>query len=131
MSGEMRMVRDALFLGALAAPVAAAAAYLARGLDGALSAFVALGIVLGNAALSAAASAIAGRRSASTAAAVALPSFAFRMLGIFVAMALLARAPFVDRPTFALTFGVAVAVVIALEARTWKRTPWIALSLKE
>jgi 4-hydroxybenzoate polyprenyltransferase len=60
---------------------------------------------------------------------ISLPSFALRMIAIFTAMAFLKNRSFIDQPTFALVFGLAVTAVIVLEARGWKRTPWLALTL--
>jgi hypothetical protein len=50
------------------------------------------------------------------------------MGAILVALAALKNASFIDRPTFALTFGVAVTAVLVLEARGYIRTPWLAIN---
>lgn len=125
MSGEMRLVRSALGWGLVAAVPVGGLAYLARGADGAVSALIALGIVLANAVAAAALSALAGRLHSLAAGFVSLPSFMVRMGAIFVALAFLKNASFIDPPTFALTFGMAVTAVLVLEARSWKRTPWL------
>lgn len=129
MSGETRLVRGAVAWGALAAIPASTLTSVARGPDAGLSVLLAAGIVLANAALAAAISAFAGRLSTLTAAFVSLPSFAFRMLGILAALSALKGRAFVDEPAFALSFGLAVVAVLALEAASWKRTPWIALTM--
>lgn len=126
MSGEGLIVRGALAWGALAVVPAAGVAYALRGEAGAASVALAAGIVLANAALAAGLSVLAGRISTTTAAMISLPSFAFRMMLVFGALAWLRGQSFIDRPAFALSFGTAVMVVVALEARGWKRTPWLA-----
>lgn len=125
------MVRGALAWGAAAAAPATALAYVLRGSRGAASVAIAVGLVLANTALAAGATAIAGRISATAAMFVSLPSFGVRMLGILAALAALKGRSFIDRPAFALAFGVAVTAVIAFEAVRWSRTPWIGLTLNE
>ncbi len=131
MSGEVRIVRPALAWGATAATAGAVLAYLVRDAAGAISVALAAGIVLTNAALAAGFSALAGRISTATAALISLPSFTVRMALIFAALALLKGQAFIDHATFAATFGIAVTVVLYLESRTWRRTPWIALTMEE
>lgn len=131
MSGEFRLVRRALVWGALAAVAGAALAYALRGTDAAASVAIAASLVLANTALAAALSAGAARISISAAALMALPSFSIRMGGLFVALQALKGRPFIDEPSFVLAFALAVTAMIVLEARTWKRTPWLALTLKE
>jgi hypothetical protein len=45
-----------------------------------------------------------------------------------VVLAALKNASFIDKPTFALTFGAAVTAVLVLEARGYIRTPWLAMT---
>lgn len=125
MSGEARIVRGALTWGALATPPVAGLAFLVRGAGGALSVAVASAIVLANAGLAAGASALAGRASTMSAAMVALPSFAVRMIAIVLVLGWLQTVPSIDRPVFAFAFAAWVTAVLALEARGWKRTPWL------
>lgn len=125
------MVRGALLWGAVAVVPIGGISFLARGRAGAISALIALGIVLVNAGLAALMSALAARVSRTAPMMISIPSFALRMLGVFLALALLKGASFIDQPAFALTFGFAVTAVLVLEARSWKRTPWIALTLTE
>jgi len=125
-SGETRIVRGALVWGAAIAVPAVGLAYLLRGSNGAVSVGIASGLVLTNAAAAAGLSALAGRISTIAAAMISLPSFAVRMLLIFLALVWLEGQPGIDRPAFALTFSIGVMLVILLEARGWKRTPWLA-----
>jgi hypothetical protein len=46
-------------------------------------------------------------------------------------MAWLRSVAFVDVPVFAVTFGVAVAGMVAIDWRVWMRTPWLALTFDE
>lgn len=131
MSGEVRLVIAALKWGLIAAAPISGVAYLARGMEGSTSALIALGIVLANAGIAAGLSGLAGRAGATMPAMISIPSFGMRMLAVFGAMAWLKGRSFIDQPTFALTFGFAVFAVIVLESLQWKRTPWIALTLKE
>src|SRR5438093_849442 len=130
MSGEARIVRPAMMWGLLALPPVAGIAYLARGSHGAISASIALGLVMANAGAAAAISALASRKHVMAAGFVSLPSFAVRMAVILVVLTLLKDASFIDKPTFALTFGAAVTALLVLEARGFKRTPWLALTLE-
>lgn len=122
----MRIARGALKWGAAAALPAVGLTFLIRGGDAALSAGIALGIVLVNAGLAAAISGLAGRISATAAAMISLPSFALRMIMIFLALVWLQSMPAIDRPIFAAAFAAGVVTVVALEARNWRRTPWLA-----
>jgi hypothetical protein len=128
MSGEFRVVRDALLWGVAAAVPVGAIAYLARGGDGAASALIALGLVLANCFVSALVSAFAGKLSKFGAMLVSLPSFAIRMSAIAAALVLLKGRSFVDEPTFALCFGLALTAALVLQARSMRRTPWLALT---
>lgn len=127
----MRMVKSALGWGTAVALPGIAIAYLLRGRDGALSAAIAIGIVLANAGAAGAISALAGRISTATAALVSLPSFTFRMMMVLTAFALLQGKTFIDETTFGIAFGLSVAVVLAAESVRWARTPWISLTMKE
>ncbi|MGZ4105056.1 MAG: hypothetical protein ACXVP8_07315, partial [Actinomycetota bacterium] len=96
-----------------------------------VSAAVAIGIVVANAAVAAVLSAAAGRISFTAAGLVSFPSFFLRLGGIAAAFTALGRLSVIDRGTLAVTFGLALVFVLALEARAWKRTPWLALTFKE
>jgi len=125
------MARGALLLGAVLAPVASGAAYLARGGEGAAAAALAVAVAVGNFAVAAAISAFAGRRSPIVAAYVGLPSYVVRMPIVLAILALLRGRSFVDEPSLFVAFAVAVAATLAYEANLWRRTPWIALTFGE
>lgn len=126
MSAETLIVRGALTWGAVASVPATGLAWALRGPEGAISVAAAAALVLGNAGAAALFSAAAGRISAAAAAMVSLPSFGIRMMLMFLALTWLQGQPSIDRPVFALAFSLGVMVVIAMEARDWKRTPWLA-----
>jgi hypothetical protein len=129
MSAEARLLRPALIWSLVAAGPVVGIAYAARGDHGAVSAAIAVAIVLLNAITAAVISGAASRLHALAAGFISLPSFAIRMAAILVALAALKNASFIDKPTFALTFGAAVTAVLVLEARGYIRTPWLALTL--
>lgn len=132
MSGEVLLVRRALVWGAVATLAGAGIAAGFAGTRGAASVGLGAGLVLCNAALAGAMSALAGRIAGATAAGfVAIPSFAIRMGMLLTAMTMLQGRAFIIEPLFAAAFGLAVPLVLYVEARTWKRTPWIAMTLKE
>jgi hypothetical protein len=128
MSGEGRMVRGGLLAGALALPIMAGLATALRGSHGGLAAITALALVLANFAVAGYTLVFAARRSKTMFPAVALPSYAFRMLGVLMAMKYLHDVPAIDRPTFAITFGVGVAALLAYECWLYAKTPWLALT---
>lgn len=130
MSGEMLLVRRALVWGGIAACAGAALAFAIRGVDGAASVAIGAGLVLGNTFIAAGLAWAAGRMSKWAGALVALPSFALRMGLLFGALQALKGRSFIDEPSFVAAFALAITATIVLEARTWKRTPWIALTLK-
>jgi hypothetical protein len=105
-SGEGRMVRGGLLAGALALPVVAGLATAIRGTAGGLAAVAAISLVLANFAVAGYALAYAARRSKTMFPAIAMPSYALRMFGVLMAMKYLHDVSTVDRPTFAITFGV-------------------------
>ena len=128
MSGELLVVRHALRWGVVLTVPLAAAVGAFRGLPGAFSVLIGLGLVLGNTALSAGISALAGRFFPFGAAMIALPSFAFRMAAIVGVMTVLDGRGSIDATAFAIAFGAGLMAVIVMEARAMKRTPWIALT---
>lgn len=131
MNGELRLAREAVGWTLIGVVPAAGIAYLARGDKGAISAAIAVGIVLVNAVVAAALSTAAGRISFAAAGLVSFPSFFLRLAGIAAAFTALGSLSIIDRGTLAVTFGLALVWVLALEARAWKRTPWLALTFKE
>jgi hypothetical protein len=128
MSGEMRVVRGVLVWGCAAAVPIAAVALAARGAHGGITAAIAVAIVLGNVALSAAISALAGRANQFGAAMIALPSFAIRLSAIAAILVALEGRAFVDKTVFAVVFGASLVAVLFMEARAMRRTPWLALT---
>lgn len=125
------MARGALYLGVVLAPIASGTAFILRGTEGAVAAAFAVAVAVGNFAIAAAISVIAGRRSPVASAYVGLPSYMVRMpvvLGVLVA---LREQSFIDEPSLLITFAAGVAVTLAYEAVLWRRTPWIALAFGE
>lgn len=131
MSGEGLLVWGALRAGGIVLVPASALAWVLRGPSGALAAASALALVLANLAVAGAVLVLAARRSPTLFPAVAIPSYVFRMAGMFAAMSALLDRPLIDPSSFAVTFGAGVAGLLAYEWMIWARTPWIALSLKE
>ena len=123
-------MRGALVWGVAGAAVASLAIWPVRGTDAAVSVLLAGGLVLANAAASAAISVLAGKVSSTGSAMIALPSFAVRMSLMFLALIALDGRPFIDEPVFALSFCGALTLVLLMEARGFKRTPWIALTFQ-
>ena len=128
MSGEGSMVRGGLLAGALALPVVAGIATLIRGAPGGLAAVAAVALVLANFAVAGYVLAYAARRSKTMFPAVAMPSYALRMFGVLMAMKYLHDVAAIDRPTFAITFGLGVVALLAYECRLYVKTPWLALT---
>lgn len=129
MSGEYRMVRDALKWGLFALPVGIVVGFLVKQGIGASSVAAAFVLVLFNTAVAAWIATVAGRKNALMAAGAALPSYVTRMALMTFGMWLLLKAPFIDKGTFLASICVAVAGTLAIETRTYKRTPWAALTL--
>ena len=128
MSGEGRMVRGGMIAAGLALPVAAALALAFRGTAGALGASAAIALVLANFAVAGLTLAWTARRAPVMFPAVAMPSYAFRMIGVFLAMKFLRGTQAIDHPTFAITFGLGVVALLAFECRLYAKTPWLALT---
>jgi hypothetical protein len=124
----MRIARGALAWGAVVAVPATGLGYLLRGPAGAASVAVGVGLILANTAASAGLSTIAGRFSPVGGAMMSLPSFAFRLTMLFAALAVIDGRAFIDEPSFVIAFVGALVLVLAMEARAWRRTPWLVLS---
>lgn len=124
----MRLTKSAVLTVALVSVPASLVAALFAGSHGLFSVVVAVGIVIGNAFAAAGLSAMAGRISRTGAAMIALPSFALRMTAIVVLLELVKLHGFVIPALFAASFGTAVALVLVIEARNYRRTPWLALT---
>jgi hypothetical protein len=128
MSGEMRLTKGAVLVTAGVALPASVIAGLVDGRRGVLSVTIAIAIVLANALAAAGISMFAGRISRTGAAMIAMPSFALRMAVIVAFLELIKPHDLVAPPIFAATFGAAVVLVLVIEARTFRRTPWLALT---
>lgn len=122
------MVRAGLVAGAAAAPPVVLVALAVRGGTGGLAALAALGLVLANFAVSGATLAYAAKRNQTLFPAVAMPSYAFRMLGVLMAMKTFREIDAIDVPTFAVTFGTGVVALLAYECWIYTKTPWLALT---
>ena len=129
MTSERRLVRGIGPWSLVAGVAATGISFAVRGAEGAASAAIALALVLANALAAAAISAASSKLSPTAPAMISLPSFTLRMGALFAVLSVLKGVTFIDQPTFALTFGLAVTAVVVLEARNWKRTPWLALTL--
>lgn len=128
MSGEGRIVKDALLFGPAVAGAGAIVLGVTRGSAAAASVLIASALILGNAGLSAGISAVAGRITPTGPAMVSLPSFALRLSLLFSMMAWLTGKSFVDETVFAISFACALVFTLVMEARAWRRTPWLALT---
>lgn len=127
MRGESRLISGALRAGGVAVVPATAIAFLVRGTEGALAVIAALAIVVGNLVAFGLIMMLAARVFPDAAPAFAIPSYAFRMIGVFLAMAAVHSTSAIDPPTFFVTFAVGLAGILAYECVIWARTPWLAL----
>lgn len=131
MSGEGRMVWAVLRAGLVAAPVVTGLAFLIRGADGAASSATAIALVLANALIAAWMLVWAAKRQPVYFPLIAMPSYVLRIGGMFLLLAKLRVADWIDVPTFAIVFGWGVLGSLVVEWRIWSRTPWIALTFGE
>ena len=131
MKAEGRLVWGAVRAGALLLVPGTAAAFAVRGTKGALAVVAALAIVVGNLAVSALALNIAAKRSPMSFPVVALPSYAFRMMLVFVAMGTAYASPAVDETAFTIAFAVGLTVILFYECLLWARTPWLAIEFSK
>lgn len=131
MSGEGRMAWAVLRAGLLAAPVVTGLAYAVRGGSGAASAAAALALVLANALIAAWMLAWAAKRQPVYFPLIAMPSYVVRIGGMFLLLAKLRAAEWIDVPAFAIVFGWGVLGSLVIEWRIWSRTPWIAMTFGE
>jgi hypothetical protein len=125
--GESRLIAGAFRAGAVALVPAAGIAWVLRGGPGALAVLIALAIVVANIAVSGLVLMIASRRAPENYPMIAMPSYALRMVAVFAAMAAAHATSAIDQGTFAITFALAVVVILAYECFLWARTPWLAL----
>ena len=127
MRGEGRLISGALRAGAVALVPAVPLAWIFRGTAGALAALIALTLVVANIAVSGLALLIAARRAPENYPIIALPSYAFRMAGVFSVMGAVYASGSIDQPTFTVTFALGVVGILVYECVLWARTPWLAL----
>ena len=120
MKAEGRLVWGALRAGALLLVPGAAIAFAVRGTEGALAVVAALAIA-GLALM------IAAKRSPLGFPAVALPSYAVRMMVVFGAMGAAYASPRIDEAAFTVAFAVGLTVILFYECLLWARTPWLAI----
>jgi hypothetical protein len=125
--GESRLITGALRAGGVAVVPATAVGFLVRGTEGALAVVVALGIVVGNLVLFGLIMMFAARVFPDAAPAFAIPSYAFRMIGGFTAMAAVRSTTAIDPTTFFVAFAAGLVGILAYECFIWARTPWLAL----
>jgi hypothetical protein len=122
------MVRGGVAAGALVTPAAAAIAFAVRGRAGGLAVVAAFGLVLANFAISGAILTLAARRYPLMFPAIAMPSYALRMLSMLFAMQQLRQVSAIDHLTFAVTFGAGVVALLVYECWLYTKTPWLALT---
>ncbi|HJR19142.1 MAG TPA: hypothetical protein VJ922_05425 [Actinomycetota bacterium] len=128
MKAEGRLVWGALRAGALLLVPGSAVAFAVRGTEGALAVVAALAIVVGNFAISGLALMIGSRRSpVGGLSVVALPSYAIRMVLVFVAMGAAYTSPRIHEMTFTIAFTAGVVGILIYECLLWARTPWLAI----
>ena len=127
MRGEGRLILGAFRAGGVALVPGTAVAWAVRGRAGALAVLLALGIVVGNIAVSGLVLMIAARRAPSSYPMIAMPSYALRMAVVFAAMGVAYTSRVIDAPTFTVTFALGLIGILAYECFLWARTPWLAL----
>ena len=128
MTGEAQIARAALIWSGVLALPSIGLAYFAYGAKASTSVASAFAIVLGNVALSAVFAGVGARIGGKAPIAMSLPSFAIRMLLTIGALAAIKGQSFIDEPVFVASFCVALTVVLILQSRAWKRTPWLFLA---
>lgn len=128
MTGEAQIARAALVWSAVLALPSIGVAYLAYGAKASTSVALAFGIILGNLAVSGLFAAVAARIGGMAPIAMSLPSLAIRLLMSAGILAAVKGQPFIDEPVFVASFCLALTVVLALQSRAWKRTPWLFLA---
>lgn len=127
MKAEGRLVWGALRAGALLLVPGTAIAFTFRGVEGALGVSAALAIVVANLAVSGLALTFAARLSPLGFPAVALPSYAVRMMAVFGAMGAAYASPRIDDASFTIAFAAGLTVILFYECLLWARTPWLAI----
>ena len=127
MKAEGRLVWGALRAGALLLIPGTIVGFALRGSGGAFAVAAALAIVVGNLAASGFALMLTAKRPVGGLSAVALPSYAIRMVAVFVAMGAAYSNRHIDHPTFTVAFTAGVVAILVYECLLWARTPWLAI----
>jgi hypothetical protein len=128
MTGEARIVQGALTWSVgLAIPATAIAWWLA-GANAAASVGCAALVVVLNLGLTVAFDRLGRRFDARTRVILSLPSLAVRMVVALTALSILRAQAFIDAPVFVASFCATLILVLVLQSRDWKRTPWLAIA---
>lgn len=120
------MAKGALLWGALMVIPAACVGGLIGTVDTGLSIGFAGIVVLGNVAIAAGFAWLGARMGGWAALAMALPSFAVRMIFALIALVVLREQPFIQAGVFVASFAVFLTVALFVQSRTWRNTPWLA-----
>jgi hypothetical protein len=118
---EREMVRRGVAVGAVTAPLAFGAGYLAGGPGGALSSLIALAVVVGNFAAHGISLAWAAGVSIAAVQAVALAGFVVRMAAIAGLLFALDATAFFSPVVFGITVAVGTLILLSYEARLVRR----------
>jgi hypothetical protein len=125
--GETRLIWGAVRAGVSLAPPGALLGWGLRGPRGAVAVAAALALIVTNLVISGLALVLASRIWPLNFPAVALPSFAIRMAGVFAGMAMVHGSGLADPMVFTTAFAAGLVLVLVYELRLWARTPWLAL----
>lgn len=128
MTGEARIARGALIWSAALSIPAIAIAASVSGAEAAWSIAAAAGVIALNLVLTVVFDRIAARFDARTRVILSLPSLVLRMIVALTALTILRVQPFIDAPVFVGAFSATLLLVLVLQSRDWKRTPWLALA---
>lgn len=120
------MAKSALRWGAIFAVPASLIGLVLGGPRIGLSIFFAALVVLGNVGIAAGFAHMGARMGGWASLAMALPSFAVRMIFALIALAALQQQSFIERPVFVSSFVLFLSAALYLQSRTWRTTPWLA-----
>jgi hypothetical protein len=126
LTGEIVMARSALIWGALIAVPAALLGGFLVSTDTGWSIGLAALVVLGNVAIAAGFAWLGDRMGGWAALAMALPSFAVRMIAALIALVYLRNQSFIEEGVFVASFALFLTAALFLQSRTWRNTPWLA-----
>lgn len=128
MTGEARIVRGALTWSVALGTLAAGVSGLVAGPKVAASIAAAVLVLVVNLLLTAGFDAVGRRYDARTRVILTLPSLGVRMVVALTLLEVLRPQPFLDAPVFVAAFCATLVLVLVLQSRAWKRTPWLALA---